>query len=266
MGAGALLLVLGALAADAGPAGAAGTPAAAPPAPLGCLARHYGIAPLQQGGRWLARLPDGALVPYDDGRNKSFAERLAAPDLEDIFSIPYATGPARPVEREDHDPGRVRVEALLAAVYGAPPRPRDLVTMSLLAARVRVHRLVAPALARVARRLERAAGEDPAIAPFLHQPGGGFVWRTIAGTDRRSGHAYGIAVDLDPRRCEYWRWRRGAGAPRWRNRVPQALVDAFEAEGFIWGGRWYHYDTMHFEYRPELLDPACAPPSAPAAR
>ncbi len=43
----------------------------------------------------------------------------------------------------------------------------------------------------------------------------------------------------------------------WKNRVPQAVVDAFEAEGFIWGGRWKHYDTMHFEYRPELLSPAC---------
>ena len=30
-----------------------------------------------------------------------------------------------------------------------------------------------------------------------------------------------------------------------------------EKHGFIWGGRWYHYDTMHFEYRPELLVPAC---------
>jgi hypothetical protein len=27
----------------------------------------------------------------------------------------------------------------------------------------------------------------------------------------------------------------------------------FEAERFIWGGKWYHYDTMHFEYRPELF-------------
>ena len=26
-----------------------------------------------------------------------------------------------------------------------------------------------------------------------------------------------------------------------------------ERHGFIWGGNWYHYDTMHFEYRPELL-------------
>jgi hypothetical protein len=25
----------------------------------------------------------------------------------------------------------------------------------------------------------------------------------------------------------------------------------------VWGGRWYHYDTMHFEYRPELFDPRC---------
>ena len=45
----------------------------------------------------------------------------------------------------------------------------------------------------------------------------------------------------------------------WKNRYPQAIVDAFEAEGFIWGGRWYHYDTMHFEYRPELL--GTIPPS-----
>ena len=31
------------------------------------------------------------------------------------------------------------------------------------------------------------------------------------------------------------------------------IVDVFERHGFIWGGRWFHYDTMHFEYRPELL-------------
>ena len=35
--------------------------------------------------------------------------------------------------------------------------------------------------------------------------------------------------------------------------VPLPVVEAFEAEGFIWGGKWYHYDTMHFEYRPELM-------------
>jgi hypothetical protein len=29
-------------------------------------------------------------------------------------------------------------------------------------------------------------------------------------------------------------------------------VAVFEREGFIWGGKWYHFDPIHFEYRPEL--------------
>jgi len=31
------------------------------------------------------------------------------------------------------------------------------------------------------------------------------------------------------------------------------IVDIFERHGFIWGGKWYHFDTLHFEYRPEIL-------------
>jgi hypothetical protein len=31
------------------------------------------------------------------------------------------------------------------------------------------------------------------------------------------------------------------------------VIRAFEEQGFIWGGRWARYDTMHFEYHPELL-------------
>ena len=31
------------------------------------------------------------------------------------------------------------------------------------------------------------------------------------------------------------------------------LIKAFESFGFIWGGKWRYYDTMHFEYRPEIL-------------
>ena len=34
--------------------------------------------------------------------------------------------------------------------------------------------------------------------------------------------------------------------------IPKEIVDIFEKHGFIWGGRWSHYDTMHFEYRPEF--------------
>ena len=41
---------------------------------------------------------------------------------------------------------------------------------------------------------------------------------------------------------------------------------ACERHGFVWGGKWLHFDTMHFEFRPELLHPACragGPTSAP---
>jgi len=39
------------------------------------------------------------------------------------------------------------------------------------------------------------------------------------------------------------------------SQIPIQIVRIFEKHGFIWGGYWYHYDTMHFEYRPELLLP-----------
>jgi hypothetical protein len=34
---------------------------------------------------------------------------------------------------------------------------------------------------------------------------------------------------------------------------PDRFVRAFEKRGFIWGGKWFYWDTMHFEYRPEIL-------------
>jgi hypothetical protein len=37
---------------------------------------------------------------------------------------------------------------------------------------------------------------------------------------------------------------------RWQ--PPEKVIRAFEYEGFIWGGKWIFFDTMHFEYRPEL--------------
>ena len=41
---------------------------------------------------------------------------------------------------------------------------------------------------------------------------------------------------------------------KYANRIPLEIIRVFEKHGFIWGGRWYHYDTMHFEYRPEFLN------------
>jgi hypothetical protein len=78
-------------------------------------------------------------------------------------------------------------------------------------------------------------------------------------------HAWGAAIDINTAHSDYWRWHGAAdgGVPAYRNRIPPEIVAVFERHGFIWGGRWSHYDTMHFEYRPELLpgfDPAADEP------
>jgi hypothetical protein len=227
------------------------------PAPLGCLLRRYPVQAVWEDGRFWVRLPDGSVLPYDDGVTKTPAERIEHPDIEDMFAVRYRPGRiAIPVDDGD-DPGRTRVAALFRAVYGAGgERVR---TIHFLGQRLRVHADVRGAFDAVARRLEALVRRRPELRAQLLPLGGGYAHRNIAGTTRPSAHAYGIAVDINPRRAAYWRWSKGTG----RGAVPasaipdQAIVDAFEAEGFIWGGRWYHFDTMHFEYRPELLDPAC---------
>ncbi len=84
---------------------------------------------------------------------------------------------------------------------------------------------------------------------------GTYYWRKIAHSDRLSAHSFGIAIDINVAYSDYWQWSRpGAdGHAVYRNRIPLEIVEIFERHGFIWGGKWDHFDTMHFEYRPELL-------------
>jgi hypothetical protein len=90
---------------------------------------------------------------------------------------------------------------------------------------------------------------------FLIPSAGTYNCRVIAGTDRVSAHGHAIAIDIALERSHYWRTDPPGkdGALGYRNEIPMEIVRIFEKHGFIWGGRWYHYDTMHFEYRPELL-------------
>jgi D-alanyl-D-alanine carboxypeptidase len=224
----------------------AATPA---PAPLACLARYYGDVAKVDGDALV--LSDGTRLPYHDGLTKSAEERLEHPDVADAFGQRYQAGPIAKVTVADWDPGRVRLDPLLRAAY---PK-RGIVRVDFLGKKASVHQRAAPAFARVAERLAKAQAADPRLRPFLTALGGTLNERNIAGTDRPSAHSWGIAIDINPALSNYWRWEKNG----WRNQIPQAIVDAFEAEGFIWGGRWIHFDTMHFEYRPELLDASCYP-------
>jgi hypothetical protein len=250
------LVLMTLAAADAGPADA-GAADAGPPAGLACLTKWYALEVVQGDGGWSMKLPDGHVYLFDDGKVKSPEEQLEAPDMEDTYNLPYRAGPIVPVTPENDSCGRLRFDPLLRATYGATRNTVGTVRYTFFKQHVMVHRKALEPFKRVTARLEEAVAKDKSLAVYLQKVGGTFNWRKISDTPRQSAHSYGVAIDLNVEHSHYWEWQRPKRPLKWKNRFPQAIVDAFEAEGFIWGGRWDHYDTMHFEYRPELLDPSC---------
>ncbi len=209
-------------------------------------------------GAWYALLADGTHYAYDDGRVKSYEEKLADPDIQDAFERRYPAGaPIEPVTDETDDEGRIRLDPIFRNTYGRTANQVQLTRITFAGKRLMVNVKVKDAFLRVSDKLDALAKSDPAVKPFLENIGGTFNWRNVAGTNRPSAHSFGVSIDLNATLADFWRWKKGPKV--WKNRVPASIVDAFESEGFIWGGRWYHFDTMHFEYRPELTDPACYP-------
>jgi len=126
-------------------------------------------------------------------------------------------------------------------------------------------RLRAP-LAALEVELREEARRDPAVAHWIEGVDitYSFIDRGIAGSPTRSYHAWGMAIDFVPSsydgRHVYWRWSRVYDREGWdripleqRWSPPPAVVEAFERHGFVWGGKWAHFDVIHFEYRPEII-------------
>lgn len=134
-----------------------------------------------------------------------------------------------------------------------------------LGTRVSVHTSIIPALLRVETKLKEQALFDSEVAKFIESISSieGYNWRDIADSSERSNHSWGIAIDILPKNWKnknvYWNWVSWFNSDwmlipldrRWL--PPESVIKIFESEGFIWGGKWYLWDTMHFEYRPELL-------------
>ncbi len=151
----------------------------------------------------------------------------------------------------------------LLDVWKRTDMKRNVIEISFLGCSSKVHHLLVPALKRINQNLHQARKKDKKLDRFLNdlRSASSYVWRNVAGTQTLSSHSYGIAIDLIPKRWRgdpYWLWVKRKGLD-WQNypyekrwQVPDVVVKAFEQEGFIWGGKWYRFDTMHFEYHPEL--------------
>ena len=232
------------------------------PAPLGCIVTYYGGAARRDPTGWVWVGDDGKSIAYHDGTTRE--DRWRNPTIEDLFEQRYHTGPIT-TPAEDYDPGRVRQDAIFFAAFGhdSVEVQKALTTVMIAGKPFSVHKKIKPQLERVAARVAIELKKTPSLADYFDKPGGTFNWRLIAGTDMLSNHSWAVALDLDVPHSNYWRNEPGVASGAkpiiWKNRYPQAVVDAFEAEGFIWGGRWHHFDTMHFEYRPELIDQSCYP-------
>jgi len=139
-------------------------------------------------------------------------------------------------------------------------------TIEFLDHRMFVNELVIEPLGAVERDIRVVARRDPAVAAWVDELDVtySFVSRDIAGSETRSQHGWGMAVDFVPRsyggRAVYWRWSRVYDREGWdriplerRWSPPEPVVEIFESHGFVWGGKWAHFDMIHFEYRPEIL-------------
>jgi hypothetical protein len=205
---------------------------------------------------------DGTRMPIDAGRGAtSPKDLLEHPDLKDMFAWPYPTGAEATAPGFEVDPGRVRFQPLFDKMYGDCAKGETsgkLVEIVWLPRKAK-QRLKVTRVNGVAGRLEAVSRELDALPAtfdaYLFPSAGTYNCRPIAGTKRASVHGAGIAIDIALKHAHYWRWTKpdANGRYRFRNSIPSEIVEIFEKHGFIWGGRWYHYDTMHFEYRPELL-------------
>jgi peptidoglycan LD-endopeptidase CwlK len=207
--------------------------------------------------------PHDAGAPHDTLNNPCLADQLEQPG--------YKTG--KPESVPDTDPGRIRYEPFFRKMYGnsqqeveqnleyIPWMPAVFGTHAKI---LRVTRIngVHEKIKSISQELEALALQHPEYIPFLQKPGGTFCWRCIANTTRLSNHSFGMTLDINAALSHYWQWDlKKAGRPitedeplEYINTIPWDIVEIFEKYGFIWGGKWYHYDTMHFEYRPELIE------------
>ena len=200
-------------------------------------------------------LADGTSLLYDDQKEKSHIEQMDQADIEDMFTQPYDTSVWLP--SRNYDPGRIRNEALLKYMYG---HTEQEVRKHLVRVKWFNQQLLFTNINGASDSLQAVAKELSQLPASYHKyfdNSSTFYWRTVRGSNRLSAHSFGIAIDICTKFSDYWRWKnpgKDETAPlSYTNRIPKEIIQIFEKHGFISGARWYHFDTMHFEFRPDLI-------------
>lgn len=202
-------------------------------------------------------MKSGRKIIYDDKRQKNSQQKFLEPDVQDMMEQIYPLDSIEEVMDEGCDPGRIRVYPILEEVYGGS---KNSVEKKLKMANLGYKRFqfngnnnASKSLENAVREAMSASKKEPRIGECLFPSSGTFNYRNISGTGLRSPHSFGIAIDLARDKRDYWKWvQKSEGSMRIKS-YPKELVKIFEKNNFVWGGKWNHFDILHFEYRPEII-------------
>ena len=193
---------------------------------------------------------NNSYMPYEIGSS----DILNNPSIKDMFALNYPL--LKPLNSQLIDAGRIRNEQFFNAIYGDSKEAVEANLSEVIWLKNSLNQKIkfnsingaAKALQKVSDELDILVKNEPNLIIYLQDIGGTFKYRNIAQTNRLSPHSWGIAIDINVANSHYWLWSKDG----YQNKIPYKIVEIFEKNGFIWGGRWEHFDTMHFEYRPEF--------------
>lgn len=172
--------------------------------------------------------------------------------LPKAYDDPVAEAPGAPVLTKQNWP----TQAECTAFYGNP-HSGNYVAENLIrvtppwkldtkysygAVNIPIHKKCAPSLLRVLNWIWYKTGKSQEEITRLHYDrfSGSYNDRSMRGSGQLSMHAYGIALDWDDLENQFHH----------KDHVFQAdslIVQAFEGEGWVWGGRWNPPDAMHVQ-------------------
>jgi len=192
-------------------------------------------------------------LEYNDYVDKTFQEKVNNPSIKDTLFQGYPAFKEITPPKFNYDPGRFRNDELLKKLYGTNKKEieQNLVELEWVDGTKLLFNKRQNASKQLKKVINSLKKLPKKYDKYITDIAGTFSYRYIKDTQRLSAHSYGIAIDINVKQSAYWKWDKTYS---FKNKIPKEIIDIFEKYGFIWGGRWYHYDTMHFEYRPELFD------------
>lgn len=202
-------------------------------------------------------MKSGKKIIYDDKLVKNYDQKIFKADIQDTLEGIYPLESINEVREENRDPGRFRVYNFLNEIYGSGEAG---VKKNLSNFSTNYGNLLFNKANNAGENLKKSMNEayelsksQSSVGGFVYPTCGTFNYRVVQDTGLLSPHSYGIAIDLNKNDNDYWKWvSKDKGSKRIAE-YPKELVKIFENNGFVWGGKWAHFDILHFEYRPEII-------------